>query len=259
MDETRVEKELEKVEAELRGLDESERVLNEAVKGKRYVVKLGEKRDVIKRDRKKLEARRKGLEAELLRERAIARYAEGPLRLTEKLALKTLERHGRYNRRVLEFLVVEKLWNFPSEQERELDGDLVMEGLVRRGLVEKYDNSSLCLTKRGRLMSARFELEPALKQISAMPDYRFACELESVPEWILLLQIRDTIDFTPVTGLPENMPEQEFASILTDGSAGAVEDLIEKGLVWASPDDLIIAAEDVARKRFMYFRLKHPL
>ena len=65
----------------------------------------------------------------------------------------------------------------------EIDGDYVMKGLMRRGLVEKYDNSSLCLTEDGRLMSAQLpELEPALKQISAMPDFRFACELESVPE-----------------------------------------------------------------------------
>jgi len=106
-----IKRELKKVEAELKGFEDSRKRLIQAKKEGRYVVKFGEKMQVIARDHRKLEARQKELEAELLRERMVARYVEGPLRPTEKFALKTLERHGRYNRRVLE-----ELWNFWADR-----------------------------------------------------------------------------------------------------------------------------------------------
>ena len=57
-----------------------------------------------------------------------ASYAEGPLILAGMFVLETLKRHGRYNRKTLEYVVSQEL-----RESIRPSGELVIEGLIRRG------------------------------------------------------------------------------------------------------------------------------
>ena len=191
------------------------------------------------------------------RERMFASHAKGPLSLAGMFVLETLKRHERYNRKTLEYVVSQELGGFirPS-------GELVIEGLVRRGLVAK-DGAWLCLTEDGGLESARMpELEPELKRLAAVPDFRFACELENVLDWLTLLEVKNIRNFCTTETLPEHVSpkEKEFIDTLPEAfMEWHMEDLIKEGLVSASSHDLIIIETDAARAGHptVYCRLKH--